>query len=295
MQGRGGEHTTVWVVSSEVAEVRSQSVRLVSQGSKVDIWRPTPAFLQRAHLLIHPLDDHGHGAIFAPERLATAPDGHEGDQRHHEDICADADRGEEVQEALGERIEVQCVQVHGHLEEGHREASEQSCLGGHSGKIAVEQVELLLAQPGWEKERKREREKERKRERERREREREREQGPARAKTDKTTASMRREPCCRARTFFKRKCLQKKVPCAPLKAATVAAVAAAAVASSSGGGGGAVGYALLDRALLDRGPQKQLVCRQHAADFASASTGAGRTDRAGPPLARPPARRGFFI
>mgnify|MGYP001495258607 CR=1 FL=1 len=62
------------------------------------------------------------------------------------DVGANADGGKEVQQPLGQRVEVQRVQVDRHLKEGHREARKQRRLRRDRRKVGVEEVELLLAQ-----------------------------------------------------------------------------------------------------------------------------------------------------
>lgn len=97
-------------------------------------------------LLIHALDDHGHGAVLAAERLPAPPHRDERDDRHHEDVRADAKGREEVKQALGERVEVQGMEVDRHLEKGHGKSGEQSRLRRHRREVRVEQIQLLLTQ-----------------------------------------------------------------------------------------------------------------------------------------------------
>merc|ERR1711924_129033 len=86
--------------------------------------RPTPKQRKISHRSLFMPSTLAHRAVLAAQRLARAPHGDEGDHADGEDVRADADGREDVEQRLRDVVVVLAMQVHRHLEEGHAEARE---------------------------------------------------------------------------------------------------------------------------------------------------------------------------
>ena len=75
-----------------------------------------------------------------PRSAFPAPHAHERDERNDEDVGADANGGEEVEQPLGKRVEVERVKMDGHLQEGHRETGEQQACVATAEKLLLKRL-----------------------------------------------------------------------------------------------------------------------------------------------------------